>query len=53
MSLPARELGDTPVPLPLLTGDVPLAALLGMLATAQLWAMVDGELAPAASIPSV
>ena len=41
MSLPAQELGDTSVSLQLLTSDVPLAALLGMSATTQLWAMVD------------
>ena len=40
-------------PLQLLASDVPLAALLGMSATAQLQAVVDGGLATAASIPSV
>ena len=40
-------------PLLLLTGNVPLAAILGMLATAQMWAVADGGLVPAASIPNV
>ena len=39
--------------LQLLTGSMLVAALLGMLATTQLWAVADGELASAASIPSV
>ena len=40
-------------PLQLLTGDVPLAVLLGMSATAQLWAVADGEMAPTTPIPRV
>ena len=39
--------------LQLLTGNVPLAALLGMSATTQQLAVVDGGPAPASSIPSV
>ena len=40
-------------PLQLLTGDVPLASILQMSATAQLWAVVNGGLMPVASIPSI
>ena len=40
-------------PLQLLTGNVPLAAILGMLATIQLEAVLGRGLAPAASIPIV
>ena len=40
-------------PLQVLTGDIPLAALQGMSATAQLWAMADRKLAPTAPIPRV
>ena len=39
--------------LQLLTGDVPLAFLLGRSATFQLWVMVDEKPAPAAPIPKV
>ena len=39
-------------PLQLLASNVSLATLLGMLATAKLWAMADTEPATAASIPS-
>ena len=40
-------------PLQLLTGNVPLATILGMSVTGQLQAVADRELAPAASIPSI
>ena len=40
-------------PLQVLTNDVPLAIILGMSATAQLWAMADRGLVPAPSTPSV
>ena len=40
-------------PLQLLTGDVPLATILWMLATAQLWAIADRESVPAAPTPRV
>ena len=40
-------------PLQLLNNDVPLATLLGMSAATQLWAVADGGLAQASSIPSV
>ena len=36
-----------------MTSNVPLATLLGMSATTQLWAVADRGPAPAASIPSV
>ena len=50
---PHKTLGTILYPLQLFTSDVPLAAILGMSATSQLWAMVDGWLVLAASIPSV
>ena len=50
---PPMTHGDTPVPLQVLTSEVLLATILGMLAITQLWAMADGRLAPAASIPSL
>ena len=39
-------------PVQLLTGDVPLAAILGMSATSQLWAVTSRGPVPAAFIPS-
>ena len=50
---PPKNQGALLYPLQLLTSDVPLVALLGMLATTQLWAMADGELAPTVPIPRV
>ena len=50
---PTETYGTLLYPIQLLTGDVPLATLLRMLATAQLWAVVDRWPAPAAPIPSV
>ena len=50
---PPENWGILLYPLQLLTGNVPLAALLGMLATIPPQAVADGELAPAPSIPSV
>ena len=46
-----KNCGTLLYPLQLLTGNVPLAALLGMLATTQLWAVADRGLTPATSIP--
>ena len=40
-------------PIQVLTSNMPLAALLGLLDNAQLWVMVDGELASTAPIPRV
>ena len=40
-------------PIHLLTSGMPLAALLGMLATAQLWVVEDEEPVPTAPIPKV
>ena len=40
-------------PLQLLTSIIPLGTILGMSATAQLWAVVNGGLMPVASMPSV
>ena len=49
----AKSHGTLLYPLQLLTGDVPLAAILGMLATAQLWAISDRGSVSAAPTPSV
>ena len=48
-----ETLGILLYPLQLLTSDVSLTALLGMLVTVLLQAVADRELAPAASIPNV
>ena len=48
-----KTCGALMYPLQLLTGDVLSATILGMLATAQKWAVADGGQTPAASIPNV
>ena len=52
-SCPPKNWGTLLYPLQLLTGDVPLATLLGMLATTQLWTMAGSEPAHAVPIPRV
>ena len=51
VSLPTQIMWDTPVPLQILTGNMPLAAILGMSAIAQLWVIEDNGLAPGHPTP--
>ena len=50
--LPENQ-GTLLYPLQLLTSNVPLATLLGMSATTQLWVVAEGGLVPTSSIPSM